>query len=100
VLNVPGARAGRYAAVAADFEPPPGSALAHVALDGLSDVVFEETANDLVVPTLGSYDVPGLPGFPVRERLVFAPDAGVDHNGYWSQPAFGEHLLGWLDPRE
>ena len=86
-----------YAAVAADYEPLPGSALARVALDGVSDVVFADVANDLVVPTVGSYDVSGQVGFPIADRLVFAPSDGVDHNGYWSRPAFAEHLLGWLD---
>ncbi|RYU14218.1 esterase/lipase family protein [Nocardioides iriomotensis] len=87
-----------YAAVGADYEPRPGSALARVALDGLSDVVFGDVANDLVVPTDGCYDVPGLDGFPVADRLVFAAADAVDHNGYWTRAGFGERLLEWLDP--
>jgi hypothetical protein len=98
VLNKGAPDRSGYAAVGADFEPPPGSALARVALDGLSDVVFADAANDLVVPTRGCYDVPGLDGFPVTDRLVFGPSDGVDHNGYWTRPAFGEQLLAWLDP--
>lgn len=89
-----------YAAVGADFEPPPGSALGQVALDGVSDVVFAAAENDLVVPTTGCYDVPGLDGFPIAERLLFAAQDGVDHNGYWTQPAVADHLVRWLDPRE
>lgn len=100
VLNTGSPDRSGYAAVAADFEPRPGSALAQVALDGLSDVVFAEAANDLVVPTDGCYDVPGLGGFPVADRLVFAAREAVDHNGYWTRPAFADHLVRWLDPRE
>jgi hypothetical protein len=96
-LNVTSGGPGSYAAVAADYEPRPGSALARVALDGLSDLVFDETANDLVVPTAGCFDVPGQPGFPIADRLVFDPADAVDHNGYWGRPAFVEHLLRWLD---
>jgi hypothetical protein len=96
-LNVASGRPGSYAAVAADYEPRPGSALARVALDGLSDLVFDETANDLVVPTAGGYDVPGQAGFPIADRLVFDPSDAVDHNGYWGRPAFIDHLLRWLD---
>ena len=100
VLNTGSPDRSGYAAVAADFEPRPGSALAQVALDGLSDLVFAEAANDLVVPTEGCYDVPGLDGFQVADRLVFAAHEGVDHNGYWTRPAFADHLVRWLDPRE
>jgi hypothetical protein len=96
-LNLAPGGPASYAAVAADYEPRPGSALARVALDGLSDLVFSDVGNDLVVPTAGSYDVPGRAGFPIADRLVFDPSAGVDHNGYWSRPAFVEHLLDWLD---
>lgn len=98
VLNKGAPDRSGYAAVGADFEPPPGSAPARVALDGLSDVVFGDVANDLVVPTRGCYDVPALDGFPVPDRLVFGASDGVDHNGYWTRPAFGERLLAWLDP--
>jgi hypothetical protein len=98
VLNPGTADRSGYAAVGADFEPPAGSALARVALDGISDVVFGDVANDLVVPTRGCYDVPGVDGFPVAARLVFPACDGVDHNGYWTRAVFGERLLEWLDP--
>lgn len=98
VLNHDAADRSGYAAVGADFEPPAGSAFARVALDGISDVVFGDVANDLVVPTRGCYDVPGVDGFPVADRLVFPACDGVDHNGYWARAAFGERLLEWLDP--
>ena len=53
-----------------------------------SDIVFADRPNDLVVPTEGCYDVPGVSGFPITDRLVFAAEDGVDHNGYWRAPGF------------
>jgi hypothetical protein len=96
-LNVTPERSASYAAVAADYEPRPGSALARVALDGLSDVVFADVPNDLVVPTEGCYLVPGPAGRSIDDRLVFDASAAVDHNGYWGRPSFADHLLGWLE---
>ena len=96
-LNVTPDRAASYAAVAADYEPRPGSALARVALDGLSDLVFADIPNDLVVPTEGCYLVPGPAGHRIEDRLVFDASAAVDHNGYWGRPSFADHLLRWLD---
>jgi hypothetical protein len=96
-LNVTPDRAASYAAVAADYEPRPGSALARVALDGLSDLVFADVPNDLVVPTEGSYLVPGPTCRRIEDRLVFDASAAVDHNGYWGRPSFADHLLRWLD---
>ncbi len=94
VLNTPDSQVDRqdWTAVGADYEPPPGSAPARVALDAGSDIVFGDRPNDLVVPTEGCYDVPGVPGFPIADRLVFAADDGVDHNGYWRAPGFVDLL--------
>jgi hypothetical protein len=94
-LNVAPGRAASYAAVAADYEPRPGSALARIALDGLSDLVFADVPNDLVVPTEGCYLLPA--GHQIEDRLVFDASAAVDHNGYWRRPSFADHLLRWLD---
>ena len=94
VLNTAGTKTDTdgWTAVGADYEPPPGSALARVALDAGSDIVFAARPNDLVVPTDGCYDVPCVPGFPIADRLVFAADDGVDHNGYWRAPGFVDLL--------
>jgi hypothetical protein len=66
-----------------------------VALDAGSDIVFEDAPNDLVVPTDGCFHVPGVAGFPIADRLVFAAGDGVDHNGYLRAPA----LVDLLDQR-
>jgi hypothetical protein len=83
-------------AVASNYEPQQGSPLLRVARDGVIDVVFDRTPNDLVVPTAGVYDVPGAPGFPVADPLVFDASKGVDHSSYWDQPRLAEALTRWL----
>jgi pimeloyl-ACP methyl ester carboxylesterase len=83
-------------AVAADYEPPAGAPLASVARDGATDLVFAKADNDLVVPTLGSWDVDGSAGFPIDERLVLESSASVDHNSYFRQAEVAQQLLDWL----
>lgn len=88
--------ASTYYGVAADYEPQGG--LAAMVKDGVVDRVFDNAANDLVVPTLGVFEGSNDPAFPIPdERLLqFAPAQGVDHSGFFSQPAFCTVLLGWL----
>ncbi len=86
----------RYFAVAAEFEPPKGSSLLRVARDGVTDIVFDRTKNDLVVPTEGVYTVSGASGFPIAEPLVFESHLGIDHSSYWDCPDFTSRLAQWL----
>jgi pimeloyl-ACP methyl ester carboxylesterase len=95
-LNGRPASAAQVRAVAADYEPPAGAPLARVARDGATDLVFEAADNDLVVPTLGCWDVDGSAGFPVDERLVLASSVSVDHNSYFRQAEVAQQLLDWL----
>ena len=83
-------------AVAADYEPPRGAPLARVARDGATDLVFKAVDNDLVVPTLGCWDVDGAAGFPIDERLVLDASKSVDHNSFFRQPEVSAKLLSWL----
>jgi pimeloyl-ACP methyl ester carboxylesterase len=83
-------------AVAADYEPPRGAPLARVARDGATDLVFKAADNDLVVPTGGCWDVEGVDGFPIEERLVLDAASSVDHNSYFRQAAVAQQLLAWL----
>jgi pimeloyl-ACP methyl ester carboxylesterase len=83
-------------AVAADYEPPRGAPLARVARDGATDLVFKAADNDLVVPTLGCWDVDGAAGFPIDERLVLDASTSVDHNSFFRQADVSERLLAWL----
>jgi len=85
-----------YRVVTSNFEPPPGSSLARIARDKGTDVVFADVLNDLVVPTVGAYELPATPGFPVPDPLVFPAEAGVDHSSYFGRPELGPKLLEWL----
>ena len=58
--------------------------------------MFAKADNDLVVPTLGCWDVDGAAGFPVDERLVLESSASVDHNSYFRQAEVAQQLLDWL----
>ncbi len=97
-LNRPGKPppATRYYAVAADFEPPEGSSLLRIARDGVTDIVFGKTKNDLVVPTEGVYAVSGASGFPIAHPLVFDSHVAIDHSSYWDRPEFTSRLAEWL----
>jgi hypothetical protein len=95
-LNGRPAPAALLRAVAADYEPPRGAPLARVARDGATDLVFDKADNDLVVPTLGCWDVEGSAGFPIADRLVLEASASVDHNSYFRQAEVAQQLLDWL----
>jgi len=83
-------------AIASDYDPPSNSPLARVSRNGLTDLVFGRDGNDLVVPTLGTYQVDGVPGFPVPDPLLLGKAAAVEHTGYFGDPAVAERLLTWL----
>lgn len=84
----------RYCALTADFEPTAPGFKAYAA-NRLTDRIFAEN-NDLVVPTSGVYRENGRGGFPIDERFVFGPTAGVGHTNFFLQPAVHEKLLSWL----
>lgn len=95
-FNHGGASTATYRVIASDFAPPKGSSLGGVARDAATDYVFGKAANDLVVPTLGAYELPDTPGFPVAEPLVLPASAGVDHCSYFGNPLVSAALLDWL----
>ncbi len=87
-------------AVTSDFEPK-GSLrelVKQVVADQIIDRVFDEAANDLVVPTAGVAGVAGIPGFPIpaEKTLRFAHDQGVTHTTYFQHPETSKTLLAWL----
>jgi len=95
-LNQPAAVSATYHAVAANYEPPDGSALLRSVRDVATDRVFGDAKNDLVVPTDGVFTAAGASAFPVAEPLVFDAAAGVDHSSFWDRPQFADALARWL----
>lgn len=86
-----------YRAVASNYEPASGSPLGRFARDRLTDYVFEDAGNDLVVPDEGVFGENGSPRFPVHEPLALRPADAVDHSSYWTAPQVLElfaHLPG------
>jgi hypothetical protein len=86
-----------YFAIAADFEPPPGSGFAAYAKNLVHDLIFG-TANDLVVPTDGVWDVENSANFPITERHVFHSEHGVAHSSITRHPMAVEQIRTWLEP--
>lgn len=85
-----------YRAIASNYEPLRGSALARIARNAGTDFVFARAGNDLVVPTNGVFEVDGATGFPVADPFVFAAEEGVDHGSYFQRPEVSVKLLEWL----
>jgi len=98
-LNGPCSAGATYRAVAADFEPPPGSSLATIARDAGADFIFGGEQNDLVVPTGGVFAGNGGSLFPIADPLVLESALAVDHSGYWAQTDVVNALDGWLTGR-
>jgi|HubBroStandDraft_3_1064219.scaffolds.fasta_scaffold22654_2 hypothetical protein len=85
----------RYFALASNFDPQdPG--LKAWAVNRLLDRIFQHAGNDLVVPTAGVYDRNGSDYFPIADRLVFTPDRGIWHGGFFSEPDAQRSILHWL----
>lgn len=95
------AASGEYYAITADFEPNAGTLrglFTQHAADHVVDRIFSNTANDLVVPTTGVYDVQGSSGFPVPPERVLRFDAraGVIHTTYFGAAETASALERWL----
>jgi len=84
-------------AVAADYEPPPGTPLFSLTRlkDAGIDLVFSDKPNDLVVPRDGAYIVSGAAGFPIAEakRRIFATTDGVTHTEFFKHSRTQAWLL-------
>jgi hypothetical protein len=90
-----------YFAVAADYEPVDAGLRALVTgtvKDAVADRVFQDVANDLVVPEPGVWDDNGAAGFPIpaERTLRLPPGAGVVHTTLFGHPGTGERLTRWL----
>jgi hypothetical protein len=90
-----------YCAIAADFEPVDQGLRALVTgslADAVLDRVFQDVANDLVVPEPGVYGANGTASFPIPDaRLLKAPPAdGIIHTTIFGYPPATAKLLEWL----
>ena len=95
-LNV-GIVPARYRALASNYRPSsPG--LLSWASDRIFGRIFQGAESDLVVPTAGVYEKNGAAPFPIAEanRVVFGPEDGVTHVGYFAEQRHREAILRWL----
>jgi CHAT domain-containing protein len=85
VLNR-GQRGGAYAAAATNYEPDPDHDNAFFNgrfADYIIDSVFDNKANDLVVPTDGVWKKNGHPSFPIQNPLLFDKSDRVWHTEFF-----------------
>jgi len=92
-----------YYGIAVDFEPADTDQglrklITGKVADAVLDRVFQDAANDLVVPEAGVYSMNGSGAFPIPEaRLLRVPkDRGIIHTTVFSHPPVGERMLEWL----
>lgn len=99
-MNAPGESAAQFYAIAADFEPKPGTPLFSLrrAEDAAADRVFGNDANDLVVPRDGVFARNGAGGFPIDtvRCLQYGTADGVIHTEFFSEPRTGKQIVEWL----
>jgi hypothetical protein len=95
-VNAGSPASAHYFALASNYEPTDQN-LRSFAHNLLMDQIFG-TENDLVVPTAGVYDANGAGSFPIAadDRHVFAAADGIDHGGFFANPAAQTKLLEWL----
>ena len=62
------------------------------------DRVFQDAANDLVVPTLGVFEQNGSAYFPIASQglLQFGKAKNVTHTTFFSDPDAQRAILQWL----
>jgi len=90
-----------YYAITADFDASAQEATAplkSLVKDKLMDKIFEEAANDLVVPTDGVFAPNGSLSFPIAavSRLEIPKAAGVVHTTYFLSPDARKKMKEWL----
>lgn len=96
-LNQPSTGGTFYRALAADYEPANAGLQALVRIrDAVTDRVFSDAGNDLVVPSAGVYDANGASGFPIDARHTYAAEEGVQHSGFFRHADARRRLLAWL----
>ena len=85
-----------YHAISSNYEPAEGAPLGRLTRDRVTDLVFKNTGNDLIVPEAGVHGRNGASAFPIAGPLTLTAGQSVDHFGYWGCPPVQEKLEGWL----
>jgi hypothetical protein len=85
-----------YYAVSSSYEPPEGSPLALIVRDRITDLVFRNIGNDLIVPEAGVHSWNGASPFPVANPLILTAMQSVDHSNYWTSSTVHTKLDEWL----
>ena len=93
-LNKDASQQLAYAAIAADFAPTSRNPR-QLAMDLLADRLFG-SANDLVVPRDGAWQVDDNALVAADRRLSIADEQAVSHNSYFASPAVQRRLQEWL----
>lgn len=83
-----------YAAIAADFAPASRNAR-QLAMNLVADRLFR-SANDLVVPRDGGWEVDDQSLVAANRRLSISDDQAVTHNSYFASHEVRERLSEWL----
>jgi hypothetical protein len=94
-MNVAGAGAARYYAIASDYQATDANILRGV--QNIAMHALFGAPNDLVVPTARVWEANGSGRFPIADHLVFPPAAGVDHGGYFANLDAQQQILQWLN---
>ena len=99
-LNTKAAVSDTVYGIAADYEPTDAGlkALVTGAADAVVDRIFENAANDLVVPQLGVFEKNGGSSFPIPPVQVLKIDkaAGVMHTTLFGYQPACDKILEWL----
>jgi len=101
-LNQGEADGAAYHALAADYEPADQglkTLISGTLADAALDRIFQDVANDLVVPEPGVYAANGSGAFPiddVRRKLQLPASSGVMHTTFFGSREVREQLLRWL----
>ena len=101
-IDVAGGPDVEYYAMASNYEPKAGTPFFSISRgeDLVVDKVFDDVANDLVVPRDGVFAKNGATGFPIASGRVmtFEPAEAVIHTEFFGQERTNAKLLEWLAP--
>lgn len=95
-LNQPVPHDVTYRAITSNFEPGVDTPMRWVLADMGIDQIFDQDANDLVVPTTGVYAHNGATAFPISAPVEFPSQSAVHHSAYFAHPTVTTAMNNWL----